>query len=86
MYERREQEDNEVLVEQLYGYMHQSENDAHSSLLEITVLPSRQKKLFFFSFQDNFSDFFPEQVQEDRLWRGFVFAAVGLGALVIATQ
>ncbi|XP_014770366.1 anti-apoptotic protein NR13 [Octopus bimaculoides] len=35
---------------------------------------------------DNFSDFFPEQVQEDRLWRGFVFAAFGLGALVIATQ
>ncbi|GAB1597334.1 anti-apoptotic protein NR13-like [Argonauta hians] len=35
---------------------------------------------------DSFSDFFPEQVQEDKLWKGFVFA-VGIGAaFLVATH
>lgn len=36
---------------------------------------------------DGFADFFPEQgLVEDKLWKGLVFAAVGLGALAIVAH
>lgn len=36
---------------------------------------------------DGFADFFPEQGQvEEKLWKGLVFAAVGLGALAIVAH
>lgn len=42
---------------------------------------------FFFFLQDGFADFFPEQgLVEDKLWKGLVFAAVGLGALAIVAH
>jgi hypothetical protein len=38
------------------------------------------------SFQDAFCDYFPEKVTlEDKMWRGLVYTAFGLGAGALAT-